>query len=254
MSDAKYTGFAAIYQLEQEKLKRPENSPAKSAGQETVAGPAEIAGPENYRTGARQIAGPAEIASPASIASPARIAEPAADILAGLPESKGFLKLYYQLIDHLFPQLDPKEQTVYLHLYRLSWGFGKSTIFISNPRLAARAGMSVRGLHDVTGRLISKKLLVKVRQVVEPGQEQGIEWSVAIPAGLAKIAGQENFAGQAKSATIIDKALKENTKREEASQDYKNCPDCSGSGFWYPEGIEKGVAKCKHAKLTPRAK
>ena len=27
------------------------------------------------------------------------------------------------------------------------------------------------------------------------------------------------------------------------------CPDCGGSSWWYPEGPEKGVAKCKHEKL-----
>jgi hypothetical protein len=47
------------------------------------------------------------------------------------------------------------------------------------------------------------------------------------------------------------KVLKENNKREsELSLDTKNCPDCQGSGFWYPEGLEKGVAKCKHGRLT----
>ncbi|HYP01391.1 MAG TPA: hypothetical protein VER76_14470, partial [Pyrinomonadaceae bacterium] len=28
------------------------------------------------------------------------------------------------------------------------------------------------------------------------------------------------------------------------------CPDCSNSGWWYPDGPDKGVAKCKHAKLS----
>jgi hypothetical protein len=28
------------------------------------------------------------------------------------------------------------------------------------------------------------------------------------------------------------------------------CPDCGGSGFYYPAGFEAGVAKCKHQKLT----
>ena len=28
------------------------------------------------------------------------------------------------------------------------------------------------------------------------------------------------------------------------------CPDCGGSGMYYPEGYEKGVAKCRHEKLT----
>jgi len=28
-----------------------------------------------------------------------------------------------------------------------------------------------------------------------------------------------------------------------------NCPDCGGSGYYYPEGVEKGVKICKHEKL-----
>jgi hypothetical protein len=27
------------------------------------------------------------------------------------------------------------------------------------------------------------------------------------------------------------------------------CPDCFGTGMWYPQGYEKGVAKCRHEKL-----
>jgi hypothetical protein len=30
----------------------------------------------------------------------------------------------------------------------------------------------------------------------------------------------------------------------------KNCPDCGGSGMYYPEGYDKGVAKCKHENLN----
>lgn len=28
-----------------------------------------------------------------------------------------------------------------------------------------------------------------------------------------------------------------------------DCPDCKGTGWWYPNGQEKGVAKCRHEKL-----
>ena len=28
--------------------------------------------------------------------------------------------------------------------------------------------------------------------------------------------------------------------------DAKGCASCGGSGWWYPEGVDKGVAKCKH--------
>ena len=32
--------------------------------------------------------------------------------------------------------------------------------------------------------------------------------------------------------------------------DASQCPDCFGTGMWYPEGFEKGVARCSHDKLT----
>jgi len=31
--------------------------------------------------------------------------------------------------------------------------------------------------------------------------------------------------------------------------DFSLCPDCQGSGFYYPNGINSGVAKCKHENL-----
>jgi hypothetical protein len=31
--------------------------------------------------------------------------------------------------------------------------------------------------------------------------------------------------------------------------DTSQCPDCHGTGFWYPEGIGGGVKKCKHERL-----
>jgi hypothetical protein len=34
-----------------------------------------------------------------------------------------------------------------------------------------------------------------------------------------------------------------------SDEEKQKCPDCAGTGFWYPEGMEKGVAKCKHERL-----
>lgn len=33
-----------------------------------------------------------------------------------------------------------------------------------------------------------------------------------------------------------------------------SCPDCGGSGYYYPEGVEKGVKICKHEKLKGSGK
>jgi hypothetical protein len=32
------------------------------------------------------------------------------------------------------------------------------------------------------------------------------------------------------------------------------CPDCHGTGYWYPAGTDKGVARCKHLKLVIKGK
>lgn len=34
-----------------------------------------------------------------------------------------------------------------------------------------------------------------------------------------------------------------------ANLDTSRCPDCHGSGFYYPEGVEGGVARCRHGQL-----
>jgi hypothetical protein len=38
-----------------------------------------------------------------------------------------------------------------------------------------------------------------------------------------------------------------------ASVDATACPDCSGVGWYYPEGKEKGMAKCKHVGLLQQS-
>jgi hypothetical protein len=120
------------------------------------------------------------------------------DLFAGLPEARGFLRLSYQVIDHLFPLLDPSEQSVYLHLFRLTYGFNKPTCVISYPGIARRSGMSARSAQDVTKRLEAKGLVRRVGRVIGTGKEQGNEFRVAIPASLA------NSASPANSATIIE--------------------------------------------------
>jgi hypothetical protein len=43
------------------------------------------------------------------------------------------------------------------------------------------------------------------------------------------------------------------TTKPQSSVDASSCSDCGGSGWWYPEGESKGVAKCKHEKLTTKS-
>jgi len=34
-----------------------------------------------------------------------------------------------------------------------------------------------------------------------------------------------------------------------ATNDFSNCPDCAGQGWYYPEGFDKGAKRCKHQRL-----
>lgn len=40
------------------------------------------------------------------------------------------------------------------------------------------------------------------------------------------------------------------TTKETSPPNVRECPDCFGTGMWYPESYEKGVARCRHDKLS----
>lgn len=48
---------------------------------------------------------------------------------------------------------------------------------------------------------------------------------------------------------MIAKFLNPAPTPTQATIDASQCPDCNGSGWWYPKGREMGAAKCKHEKL-----
>jgi hypothetical protein len=50
---------------------------------------------------------------------------------------------------------------------------------------------------------------------------------------------------RAEGRELPDEGIPSTASGEQA----KDCSDCGGSGWWYPNGLERGVAKCKHSKL-----
>ncbi len=48
---------------------------------------------------------------------------------------------------------------------------------------------------------------------------------------------------------LIESFLHPETTTASSNLDTSQCPDCHGSGFFYPKGIEGGVARCKHEQL-----
>jgi hypothetical protein len=55
---------------------------------------------------------------------------------------------------------------------------------------------------------------------------------------------------QAEGRELPDEAV----SKPRSAVDVSSCLDCGGSGWWYPEGEGKGVAKCKHKELAREGK
>jgi hypothetical protein len=49
---------------------------------------------------------------------------------------------------------------------------------------------------------------------------------------------------------LIESFLRPEAPSPSSNIDTSQCPDCHGSGFYYPKGVEGGVARCKHKQLS----
>jgi hypothetical protein len=69
------------------------------------------------------------------------------------------------------------------------------------------------------------------------------------PAFLAEHLRRRLWKIDKKQARAEGRELPDEVTSAASHGDTAGCPDCKGLGWWYPEGQEKGVAKCKHAKF-----
>jgi len=174
---------------------------------------------------------------------------PIVNLWSSLSQVEGHLRLPNIIIDQLYQFLDLQERSVYEQLYRLSHGYGKSTCRIGYPQLAIRSGMGRTAVIQTVERLVKKGLIARAGSAIGGRKEQGSEYWVSAPGSPVPDSPLADSPGAEPNKI---KALKENSKRGGAShqkRDYSDCPDCGGVGMWYPEGFDKGVAKCLHLKL-----
>lgn len=71
----------------------------------------------------------------------------------------------------------------------------------------------------------------------------------------SRIENPEGFAGSRRAAAgEFDEAIGRWRAEQEPggagpAPDTSSCPDCRGVGFWYPQGVQRGAAKCRHPRL-----
>ncbi|MGB7926390.1 MAG: helix-turn-helix domain-containing protein [Pyrinomonadaceae bacterium] len=261
---------------------------------------------------ARPTDSPSIVDSPLATDSLSIVDGPEIDFKHLLPEKAGRLDLPHRYTDHACSLLSPDEQAVYLQLYRLSWGWGKDTCFISNPRLSERSNVPETTLRRVVKKLVAKKLAEILDRKFGSQREQGIVYRVSKldspsptdspttvdrlsavapnkvntqkentqtqePAAGVRVGskfsieecrkyakhlqstgqGINNPGGYAttihrtgEADMLIESFLHPEATDTSSNLDTSQCPNCQGTGFYYPKGVEGGVARCKHEQLT----
>jgi hypothetical protein len=155
------------------------------------------------------------------------------------------------------PRLDPYEQVVLLRLCRLAWGHKKDTCRVGYERLQQACNLKKRKLQEVISKL---EFLGYIRRLaLEQGGSdrslRGTEYLILLtpPPGVSRTtvaSGATVASGTtvAPDATNKKNALKENYKEDVPSR-AKECPDCGGTSWFYPKGVEGGVKRCTHPKV-----
>lgn len=150
------------------------------------------------------------------------------------------------------PSLSPDESTA----------SGDAKTFLKDQRAidddAALAGLiSVvkAAAQEVTGKELSAMEQDRWREL---GEVLVAELKIAaarttvssMPAFLAEHLRRRLWKIDKKQARAEGRELPDQPSISASQVDARGCLDCGGSGWWYPEGEGKGVAKCRHEKLT----
>lgn len=163
-----------------------------------------------------------------------------------------FCRIPNGILDRVLPTLNPYDQLILLRLYRLSRGFGKEECTVGYQTLAVACNMSARQVQISVDRLILAGWIERagMEQGGQSRQSRGSVYRINLPGASTKERGAIVRGAIAGSADNKDKDINERIKKGARAQDFSECPDCEGRGYWWPEGYEKGVAKCKHKRLA----
>lgn len=176
--------------------------------------------------------------TPAVVSTPPVISTP----------KRGYLRLPNELVDNILPTMRPAEQVVLVRLYRLAWGNGQPTCHVSMATLAHKCFLSESQTRFAV-RNVEARGYIKTVGVDLKGKSRGTTYEVLVrPDG-----GVETTAPTESTAGVETTHIKERDKKTDLKEGAM-CPDCKNTGWYYPEGVAKGVRRCKHERLEGEAK
>jgi hypothetical protein len=241
----------------------PSNSPEQTIAPEaTVAGNTTVAQDATAAQDTTVAPEPSPLYPDATVASTATVAQQTTVALDAPVEIRGYGPFTWDLLDGIMPRLDPYEQVVLLRLCRLAWGHKKDTCRVGYDRLQQACNLKKRKLQEVISKL---EFLRYIRRLaLEQGGPdrslRGTEYQILLtpPPGVLRTTVARNAtvalnATVAPDATNKKNALKEISKEGVPSR-ANECPDCGGTSWFYPNGVEGGVKRCSHPKVPKAGK
>jgi hypothetical protein len=73
-----------------------------------------------------------------------------------------------------------------------------------------------------------------------------------VPAFLTEHLRRRLWKMEQKQMSLEGKSASTEGKQSLSGEQARDCPDCGGTGFYYPRGFEGGVARCKHERLASK--
>jgi hypothetical protein len=111
------------------------------------------------------------------------------------------------------------------------------------PKLALMCHLSVSQTRFAV-RNVETRGYIKQLKIEQGAKDRGIEFEVWTPVETTPVKSTAVISTPVETTPNIYKDIKDNYKRDGM------CPDCKNTGWFYPEGVAKGVRKCPHARLT----
>ncbi len=170
-----------------------------------------------------------------------------------LPDNTPHLRLPYLVLEQTLRKLKPAPRVVLEELYRAAAGWHSDECIISIAKLSGHCQIKPTQVRQYLKELESRGYIARIENVI--GGRDVEARGIKIKVNLARLTPPEKRTPsenrpRPKTEANKDSIKETNKKGDELSLNIKNCPDCQGTGFWYPSGIEQGVAKCTHSKLT----
>lgn len=146
------------------------------------------------------------------------------------------------------PTYAPVESTTYGNR---KTSFKTNTIDDDDEAFADFVATMKKAAREITGRELSPGESPRWGELAEV-----LATELKIAAGRTTISSVPAFLAEhlrrrlwKKEKRQLDDESRELTATSTEKVDAAKCPDCFGAGMWYPEGFDKGVARCGHEKL-----